>query len=138
MTPEEPLLRVDNLHAHYSKSHVLHGVSFDVLGNEVISLIGRNGSGRSTTLKAIMGLVPPSSGSVTLQGKRISGLRPYEICRAGVAYVPEERDVFPNLTVDENLRMGEQPGAAAASQWTMEQMFDYFPRLKERRNTLAG
>ena len=138
MTPEEPLLRIDNLHAHYGKSHVLHGVSFDVLNNEVVSLIGRNGSGRSTTLKAIMGLVPPSFGNITLQGKRISGLRSYEICRAGVAYVPEERDVFPNLTVDENLRMGEQPPAMGTCRWTMEQMFDYFPRLKERRNTLAG
>ncbi|MDS1140481.1 ABC transporter ATP-binding protein [Pusillimonas sp. SM2304] len=138
MTPEEPLLCIDNLHAHYGKSHVLHGVSFDVHNNEVVSLIGRNGSGRSTTLKAIMGLLPPSSGNITLQGKRISGLRSYEICRAGVAYVPEERDVFPNLTVDENLRMGEQPPATDTCRWTMEQMFDYFPRLKERRNTLAG
>src|SRR5690606_33297282 len=73
-----------------------------------------------------------------LRGRQVSGLRPYEICRAGIAYVPEERDVFPNLTVDENLRMGEQEPAAESCRWTMEQMFDYFPRLKERRNTLAG
>ncbi|UYO94153.1 ABC transporter ATP-binding protein [Pollutimonas sp. M17] len=138
MTADKPLLCVENLHAHYGKSHVLHGVSLHLQANEVISLIGRNGSGRSTTLKAIMGLLPPSSGSVTLQGKRMSGLRPYEICRAGIAYVPEEREVFANLTVDENLRMGEQPGVKGPQRWTMAQMFDYFPRLKERRNTLAG
>lgn len=138
MTADKPLLCVEDLHAHYGKSHVLHGVSLHLQANEVISLIGRNGSGRSTTLKAIMGLLPPSSGSVTLQGKRMSGLRPYEICRAGIAYVPEEREVFANLTVDENLRMGEQPAAKGPQRWTMAQMFDYFPRLKERRNTLAG
>lgn len=138
MTPVDPLLRVEDLHAHYGKSHVLHGVSLEVGAREVVSLIGRNGSGRSTTLKAIMGLLPPSSGRITLQGRPVSGLQPYEICRAGVAYVPEEREVFANLTVDENLRMGEQPGAAGSCRWTVEQMFDYFPRLKERRNTLAG
>lgn len=138
MTPIDRLLRVEDLHAHYGKSHVLHGVSLEVGAREVVSLIGRNGSGRSTTLKAIMGLLPPSSGRITLQGRPVSGLQPYEICRAGVAYVPEEREVFANLTVDENLRMGEQPGAAGSCRWTVEQMFDYFPRLKERRNTLAG
>ncbi|HWK69291.1 MAG TPA: ABC transporter ATP-binding protein [Burkholderiaceae bacterium] len=138
MMSNQPLLRVEDLHAHYGKSHVLHGVSLDLQANEVVSLIGRNGSGRSTTLKAIMGLLPPSSGSVTLQGKQVSGARPYEICRAGIAYVPEEREVFANLTVDENLRMGEQPGATGPYRWTIDHMFDYFPRLKERRNTMAG
>ena len=138
MTVEAPLLRIEDMHAHYGKSHVLHGVSFNVARNEVVSLIGRNGSGRSTTLKAIMGLLVPSAGRIVLDGKVISGLRPYEICRAGIAYVPEERDVFGNLTVDENLRMGEQRAEPGANTWTMGQMFDYFPRLKERRNTLAA
>lgn len=132
------LLSVDQLHAHYGKSHILHGVSFEVQRNEVISLLGRNGSGRSTTLKALMGLVPPTSGSVRLQGRELSGQRPYTVCRAGLAYVPEEREVFANLTVDENLRMGEQPTVDGSVQWSTEQMFDYFPRLKERRNTKAG
>lgn len=134
----DALLQVQGLHAHYGKSHILHGVDFEIARGEVVSLLGRNGSGRSTTMKAIMGLVPPSSGSVKLQQRELSGERPYTICRAGIAFVPEERDVFANLTVDENLRMGEQPAAADAFEWSVEHMFDYFPRLKERRNTLAG
>ncbi|MFN4119391.1 ABC transporter ATP-binding protein [Acidovorax sp.] len=136
--PSGPLLQVDQLHAHYGKSHILHGVTFDVKQGEVVSLLGRNGSGRSTTMKALMGLVPPTGGSVHLQGRALTGHRPYTICRAGLAYVPEEREVFTNLTVDENLRMGEQSSVPGAVRWTTEQMFDYFPRLKERRNTKAG
>lgn len=138
MSVAKPLLSVVDLHAHYGKSHILHGVSFDVGAKEVISLLGRNGSGRSTTMKAIMGLVPPTAGQVKLRDRQLAGVRPYAICRAGLAYVPEEREVFANLTVDENLRMGEQPGTPGAMQWTVEHMFDYFPRLKERRNTNAG
>ena len=132
------LLQVQGLHAHYGKSHILHGVDFQVRAGEVVSLLGRNGSGRSTTLKAIMGLVPPTGGSIALNGRDLAGQRPYTVCRAGIAYVPEEREVFANLTVDENLRMGEQPGSAGAARWTVAQMFDYFPRLKERRRTMAG
>ena len=132
------LLQLDNVHAHYGKSHILHGVSFGVGANEVVSLLGRNGSGRSTTMKAIMGLVPPTSGQIRLGGRDITGARPYAICRAGVAYVPEEREVFANLTVDENLRMGEQRAAPGVTHWTVEDMFTYFPRLRERRNTKAG
>lgn len=138
MTATHPLLSVAELHAHYGKSHILHGVSFEVGEKEVISLLGRNGSGRSTTLKAIMGLVPPTAGQVRLRDRQLAGARPYAICRAGIAYVPEEREVFANLTVDENLRMGEQPPVDGAVHWTVDHMFDYFPRLKERRNTSAG
>jgi branched-chain amino acid transport system ATP-binding protein len=134
----QPLLRVDGLHAHYGKSHVLRGVSLQVGRGEVVSLLGRNGSGRSTTLKALMGLVPPSAGRIELAGRALAGAPPHAICRAGLAYVPEEREVFANLTVDENLRMGEQPPVAGAVRWTMAQMFDWFPRLKERRGTKAG
>lgn len=133
-----PLLQVDALHAHYGKSHILRGVSFGVGRGEVLSLLGRNGSGRSTTLKAVMGLVPPSGGRVRLGERELAGARPNRICRAGLAYVPEEREVFANLTVDENLRLGEQPPAPGAPRWTVEQMFDYFPRLRERRGTKAG
>lgn len=133
-----PLLQVRDLHAHYGKSHILQGVSFDVGHGEVISLLGRNGSGRSTTARAIMGLVPPTGGQVLLDGKDLTGSRPYAICRAGIAFVPEEREVFGNLSVDENLQMGMQPGHKDAPQWTVEHMFDFFPRLKERRNTRAG
>lgn len=134
----ESLLALDAVHAHYGKSHILHGVSFQVGRNEVVSLLGRNGSGRSTTMKAIMGLVTPTGGQIRLGGRDITGARPYAICRAGIAYVPEEREVFANLTVDENLRMGEQPPTQGATRWTVEDMFAYFPRLKERRNTRAG
>jgi branched-chain amino acid transport system ATP-binding protein len=134
----DALLRVADLHAHYGKSHILHGVSFDVGAGEVISLLGRNGSGRSTTLKAIMGLLAPTGGRVTLQGRELAGAKPHAICRAGLGYVPEEREVFANLTVEENLRMGEQPPVAGACRWSIAQMFDYFPRLKERRDTKAG
>ncbi|WP_372658007.1 ABC transporter ATP-binding protein [Hydrogenophaga sp.] len=138
MNPDQALLSVQQLHAHYGKSHILHGVSFEVRQNEVVSLLGRNGSGRSTTMKALMGLVPPSAGEVHLQGRNLTGQRPFVICRAGLGYVPEEREVFANLTVDENLRMGEQPAVSGAARWTVEEMFDYFPRLQERRNTKAG
>ena len=134
----EPLLQVDSLHAHYGKSHILRGVSFSVAAGEVVSLLGRNGSGRSTTLKAVMGLVPPSAGRVRLGERELAGSRPNRICRAGVAYVPEEREVFANLSVDENLRLGEQPPVRGAPRWSIEQMFDYFPRLRERRDTKAG
>ncbi|MFZ3119367.1 MAG: ABC transporter ATP-binding protein [Variovorax sp.] len=136
--PDETLLDVHGLHVHYGKSHVLHGVDLRVDRQEVISLLGRNGSGRSTTMKAVMGLVAPSAGSVRLDGRELAGARPYAVCRAGIGYVPEEREVFANLTVDENLRMGEQRAADGAHRWTIEAMFDYFPRLKERRNTKAG
>ncbi|AOB30447.1 mannosyltransferase [Bordetella sp. H567] len=135
---ETPLLDVEDLHARYGKSHVLHGVNLRVAPNEVVSLVGRNGSGRSTTMKTIMGLVAPASGCIRLRGRDLAGARPYAICRAGIAYVPEEREIFANLTVDENLRMGEQPPVAGAPRWTIAQMFDYFPRLKERRDTKAG
>lgn len=138
MTASQTLLSVRDLHAHYGKSHILHGVHFDVRQNEVVSLLGRNGSGRSTTMKAIMGLVPPTSGSVKLGGRELAAERPYTINRCGIAYVPEEREVFANLTVDENLRMGEQKAVPGARKWKVEDMFDYFPRLKERRNVGAG
>jgi branched-chain amino acid transport system ATP-binding protein len=134
----EALLSVGNLHAHYGKSHILHGVNFDVGKGEVVSLLGRNGSGRSTTLKSIMGLVRPTSGHVRLKDRELFGARPFAVCRAGIAYVPEEREVFANLTVEENLRMGEQPPVAGAPKWTFDQMFDYFPLLKARRRTKAG
>lgn len=133
-----PLLSTRNLHAYYGKSHILQGVDLDLGKGEVVSLLGRNGSGRSTLMKTIMGLVPPAQGEVLLNGRNLAGQRPYAICRSGIAYVPESRDIFLNLTVDENLAMGAQRGPEGATKWTVEQMFDYFPRLKERRNTRAG
>jgi branched-chain amino acid transport system ATP-binding protein len=132
------LLDVQGLHAHYGKSHILHGVSFSVPEAAIVSLLGRNGSGRSTTLKAIMGLVAPSDGSVRLAGRDLTGRRPYDICRQGIGFVPEERLVFPNLTVEENLVMGMQTPVAGVPAWSIAQMYDYFPRLKERCAIRAG
>ena len=120
MSKNAQLLSVVDLHAHYGKSHILQGVNFHVGEGEVVSLLGRNGSGRSTTMKAIMGLVRPTAGQVQMGGRDLAGQQPYFVCRAGIAYVPEEREVFANLTVDENLRMGEQAGTAQAPKWTVE------------------
>lgn len=135
---EQALLSLNGVHAHYGKSHILQGVDFRVSNGEVVSLLGRNGSGRSTTMKTIMGLVIPTAGEILLKGRNLAGARPFKICRAGIAFVPEEREIFVNLTVDENLRMGEQRAQSGAAQWNVEQMFDYFPRLKERRNVKGG
>ncbi|WP_028241004.1 ABC transporter ATP-binding protein [Stutzerimonas azotifigens] len=132
------LLEVKALHAYYDKSHILHGVSFAMPEAAIVALLGRNGSGRSTTLKAMMGIVPPAEGSVRLQERELAGKASHVIARCGLGYVPEERLVFPNLSVEENLYMGMQPGAAGAPQWTLEDMFAYFPRLEERRNQRAG
>lgn len=132
------LLEVERLHAHYDKSHILHGVSMSIAPGEIVSLLGRNGSGRSTTLKAIMGLVPPTGGHVLLDGRDLAGERAFRIARVGVAYVPEEREIFANITVDENLRIGMQPPRPGVPTWTTEQMFAFFPQLRDRRNTIAG
>lgn len=136
-TPQN-LLSISDLHVHYGKSHVLHGVNLNIGHNEVVSLLGRNGAGRSTTMKAVMGLVPASAGSIQLAGRELTGLRPYRVSRAGVGFVPEEREVFANLSVEENLRMGQQQAVDGATAWNVEQMFEFFPRLRERRNTGAG
>jgi branched-chain amino acid transport system ATP-binding protein len=132
------LLSVDNLHAHYGKSHILQGVTFCVEEGEIFSLVGRNGSGRSTTLRAMVGLLNPTSGSVMLNNRQLAGLRSFEIVRQGLAYVPEERLVFANLTVEENLRMGVQRAASGVKHWCIEEMYGWFPRLAERRRISAG
>jgi len=132
------LLEVEGLHAHYDKSHILRGVHLTIGKGQIVSLLGRNGSGRSTTLKAIMGLVPPSAGSVRLDGVDLAGVRAFRIARAGLAYVPEEREIFANLTVDENMRIGVQTARRGVPQWTPEQMYGYFPQIRERRDTQAG
>lgn len=132
------LLEVEGLNAHYDKSHILHGVSLRIAQGEIVSLLGRNGSGRSTTLKTIMGLVKPTSGHVRLEGQDLAGERAFRVARAGIAYVPEEREIFGNITVEENLRIGMQSPRAGAPAWTIDQMYDFFPQLKQRRTTAAG
>lgn len=132
------LLTLRDVHTYYGKSHILRGIDLSIGPGEVVSLLGRNGSGRSTTMKTIMGLAPAASGSIVVDGRNTTGWRPYQVARAGVAYVPEEREIFPNLTVEENLRMGKQPPRPGAPAWDVEQMFTYFPRLKERRDTKGG
>lgn len=135
----DTILAVKDLHAYYGKSHILHGVKFDIGEGEIVSLLGRNGVGRSTTIKAIMGDVPPK-GSIRFKGAEIAGLRPNEIARRGLGYVPETRDIFPTLTVRQNLLLGEKPGAtrAASARWTMQDMFEMFPILRERAETPGG
>lgn len=132
------LLEVSGVHAHYGKSHILHGVDLEVPEGGIVSLLGRNGSGRSTTLKTMMGIVPASAGHVRLAGRELTGLRPYSVARTGLGYVPEERLVFANLTVEENLQMGVQPAQEGLERWSIEDMYRYFPRLEERRDMKAG
>ncbi|RVU45385.1 ABC transporter ATP-binding protein [Rubrivivax rivuli] len=130
------MLNLNNVHAFYGKSHVLHGVNFEVKPGEIVSLLGRNGSGRSTTVKAIMGLVD-CTGSVKFKGGEILGLKAFEIAHAGLGYVPENRDIFPTLTVHQNLLLGQKSGAKK-SRWNFDDMYTMFPRLKERQHTEAG
>ena len=130
------LLKVENLHAYYGKSHILHGVHLEVGEGEIVALLGRNGSGRSTTAKAIMGMVD-CQGSVLWKGKEALGRKPYEIAHLGLGYVPENRDIFPKLTVHQNLLLG-QKGSGKGSRWSFDDMYGMFPRLKERQHTEAG
>lgn len=131
----DPLLSLRDLHAGYGETQVLHGVSLDVEPGEVVSLIGRNGAGKTTTLKAIAGSVPAWSGDVVYDGESIVGSSPAEIARAGIALVPEERRVFPGLTVEENLRMGELGGSRHGERWSMERVYDTFESLRERTHS---
>jgi branched-chain amino acid transport system ATP-binding protein len=130
------MLKIENLHAYYGKSHVLHGVSFDVQPGEIVALLGRNGSGRSTTAKAVMGLVE-CQGSIHWKGQQIMGKKAYEVAHLGLGYVPENRDIFPTLTVHQNLMLG-QKGRGKGSRWSFEDMYGMFPRLRERQHTEAG
>ena len=130
------MLSINNLHAFYGKSHVLHGVSFDVQPGEIVALLGRNGSGRSTTAKAIMGLVD-CQGSITWRNAEIMGKEAYKIAHLGIGYVPENRDIFPKLTVHQNLMLG-QKSSGKSSRWSFDDMYSMFPRLLERQHTEAG
>ncbi|WP_296447439.1 ABC transporter ATP-binding protein [Rhodoferax sp. UBA5149] len=130
------MLEVHDLHAYYGKSHILQGVNFRVAEGEIVSLLGRNGVGRSTTIKAIMGDVE-RTGSVRFKGREIGGLKPHQIARCGLGYVPENRDIFPQLTVRENLLLGMK-STKPGGRWSMEDVFTLFPRLQERAEILGG
>jgi branched-chain amino acid transport system ATP-binding protein len=130
------MLEVRDLHAYYGKSHILQGVSFDVGEGEIVSLLGRNGVGRSTTIKAIMGDVPPQ-GSVRFRGEELVGLAPHLIARKGLGYVPENRDIFPGLTVRENLLLGMK-STTQRGRWSYEDVFELFPALRERADVAGG
>jgi branched-chain amino acid transport system ATP-binding protein len=130
------MLKIENLHAYYGKSHVLHGVNFDVAPGEIVALLGRNGSGRSTTAKAIMGLVE-CQGRIDWKGQAIQGKKAFEIAHQGLGYVPENREIFPKLTVHQNLQLG-QKRSGKNGRWSFEDMFNMFPRLQEREHTEAG
>ena len=129
------LLEVRDLHAFYGKSHVLHGVNLRVGRGEIVSLLGRNGVGRSTTVKAVMGQLD-ATGSVIFNDEQILGLPAFRIAHKGLGYVPESRDIFPTLTVEQNLLLGEKK--TKASRWSLDDMYQMFPRLRERQHTQAG
>lgn len=123
-----PRLEVQDIHTFYGTSHILFGISLEVSDGETVCLLGRNGAGKTTTLKSIMGLASPRSGRITLDGKEISGLGPVDIARSGVGYVPEERIIFPDLTVRENLEVGTR-GGSEGDCWTIESIYELFPML---------
>ena len=129
-------LEVKELNAFYGKSHILQGVNLHVREGEIVALLGRNGAGRSTAVKAIMGMVD-NSGEVLWRGKNILGMKAYEIAHLGLGYVPESRDIFPKLTVHQNLMLGEK-GGKKPNRWSFEDMYKMFPRLRERQHTEAG
>jgi branched-chain amino acid transport system ATP-binding protein len=132
----DPILVVSGLHAYYEKSHILNGVDLSVGSGEIVSLLGRNGVGRSTMIKAIMGQVI-RSGSIQFKGEAIESLPTYQISRRGLGYVPENREIFPDLTVRQNLLLGIKSGRAS-SRWSERDMYNLFPRLEERVNAPAG
>ena len=132
------MLLVKDLHAFYGRAHILQGVSVEARPGEVVALLGRNGAGKSTTLKAIMGLVPPAGGEVSFDGRRIDRLPPYRIARLGLGYVPEDRRIFTELTVMENLEVGRRPPQAGASVWSEDKLFSLFPNLAAMRKRPGG
>ena len=132
------MLEVADLHAHYGRAHILQGVTLTACEGEVLALLGRNGAGKSTTMKAIMGLVRPTSGAVRFAGEDVAGREPFEIARRGIGYVPEERRIFTELTVMENLEVGRMPARNGAAAWTAERVFALFPSLGSMRARQGG
>jgi len=132
------LLQVQDIHTYYGLSHILFGISLEVDKGECVCLVGRNGAGKTTTFKSIMGLAAPRTGAVVWKGQPIQGRPPYAIARSGIGFVPEERAIFPDLTVWENLDVARKPGTDDRAQWTVERVYEIFPRLGERAKQLGG
>ncbi len=135
------ILKADNIHSYYGKSHILQGISIHLERGNLVCLLGRNGVGKTTSLKSIMGMVKPAKGSILFRGKEIAGRQPYEIARLGIGIVPEDRRIFPSLTVHENLLMGivKRPeGLSGGEGWSAGKVYDLFPRLRERMRQKGG
>jgi len=133
------ILELHHVETYYGESHILFDLSLEVEAGDVVCLLGRNGAGKTTTVRSIIGLTPPRSGRVVLRGQDLVGLPPYRIARLGIGFVPEDRRVFPNLTVHENLEVARRTWAGdAAATWTAERVFDLFPILAQRRGQLGG
>ena len=128
------LIEAKGLHTHYGQSHILRGIDFQIGAGQTIGLMGRNGMGKTTLLKSLMGIVKPSGGTVHVKGRNMTGATPYAVAREGIAYVPEGRGIFGNLSVKENLVMAARPGTKGQREWTYERVLDTFPRLAERLN----
>ena len=133
-----PLLSVEGLHSYYGRAHILEDVALTAAEGEVVVLLGRNGAGKTTTLKCLMGLVKPAQGTIRFGDRDITGAAAYVVTRAGLAYVPEDRRIFTDLTVMENLEVGRQPVRAGVSEWTVDRLFSLFPNLADMRNRLGG
>jgi branched-chain amino acid transport system ATP-binding protein len=135
---QAPMLRLEGLDVHYGRAKILHGVTFEARAGEIVALAGRNGAGKSTTLKAIIGLVPPSAGRILFEGRDVTGLDAFRIARMGVGYVPEERRIFTDLTVAENLEVGARPLADGREPWSIDRLVTLFPNLGRSLDRSAG
>ena len=132
------MLNVQSIDAYYGQAKILHGLSLNIQQGEVVALLGRNGAGKSTTMKSIIGIVPPRAGRITFRDREIAGIPTHSISQLGIGYVPEERRIFASLTVLENLEVGKQNAVDGLQPWTHERLFEIFPNLAERRNNLGG
>jgi branched-chain amino acid transport system ATP-binding protein len=132
------MLKVENINTFYGSSQILFDLSIEVNSGEVVALLGRNGAGKTTTLRSIMGLTPPKSGLITYNGEKILGLAPYKISRMGIGFVPEDRIIFPDLSVLDNIMIGAKTGAGRNDQWTLEKLYELFPVLKYRTHQRGG
>lgn len=133
-----PIIEAQDLHTYYGDSHILHGISLSVSQGETLSLMGRNGMGKTTLLRSLLGLTPPRRGTVKVYGRDMTGLSPEKIVRQGIAFVPEDRGIFPNLTVRENLVMAARPGPDGRKDWDLPRVLDTFPRLAQRMNHMGN